>query len=209
MADAGEAQGPFWAEFRALLSKDEIPESLYENLVSYAQERAVTYEEFYYLLSRYPFLDIHHPDGYAPLEQRQPVIIKAKSGWDILDYGDRLRTSPGLFMYGAYSKSGRRQADDDGDSGGGDWVKSTGTLVQQFADTAYEVIALAIHKGWPAAQVYSGFYGMIRAAWIAAESKHFLLQGFDPTVNDKVINGWVTKLLPNKLKALDRLYLTR
>ena len=75
-----------------------------------------------------------------------------------------------------------------------------GTLVQQMADTALEVILLAIKKDWPAAHVYSGFYGMIRAAWIAAERYQFPLMGFEPTANDEVVKTWVNKLSDKRLE---------
>src|SRR5579864_6479564 len=92
----------FWDTFRDILNKKEIPESLYEEMFKMTAERPVNYEEFYYLLSRYAFLDIHHSEGSKPLSGRLPVrTIKAKTGWTIKDYGDRICTSPGRLMYGS------------------------------------------------------------------------------------------------------------
>lgn len=183
----------FWDSFRGILDKKEAPDSLYEEMYKMAAERPATYEEFYHLLSRYAFLDIHHPDGFKPLTGRLPNrTIKAKSGWIIKDYGDRIQTSAGRLMYGSYLDEGKE-------------VKGIGTLVQQYADTAFEVIALAISNGWPSAQVYSGFYGMIRAAWIAADSQKFKLLGFEPTASDEVVKSWVQKLLSKKMEAITKL----
>jgi hypothetical protein len=180
----------FWDNFREILKSEEM--------FKMASERPTTYEEFYYLLSRYAFLDIHHPDGFKPMGGRLPIrTIKAKSGWIIQDYGDRICVSAGRLMYGPYlGKDGVE-------------VKSIGTMTQQMADTASEVIAIAISHGWPAAQVYSGFYGMIRAAWIAADSQKFQLIGFEPSASDEVVKNWVQQLLSKKMEAIEKLKMKR
>src|SRR5688572_16164327 len=85
----------YWEAYKSRQIKEGVPDTLYDDLVKNAIDRAITYEEFYYLLSQHPFLDIHHPDGFTPLSGRTPKSVTAQSGWTIQDYGDRLRTSAG------------------------------------------------------------------------------------------------------------------
>ena len=184
----------FWEHTREMLDRGDIPSgSFYEKLTRQASSRAITYEEFYYLLGRFPSLVVRHPDIADFPENQKPITIRSRSNWDILDYGDWVATAPGKLLWGAYR---------EGNAENQQIIKGSGTLVQQYVDAAYDVMALVADKGWPAAQVVHGFYGMIRAAWIASESLQFRLEGFSPTVNDQVVLSWVTHLLDARQKDI-------
>jgi len=203
----------FWEHTREMLNRGEIPGGeFYQKLTSQARSRAVTYEEFYYLLGRYPALVVRNVEAEDFPHHRKPQIIKSRSHWDILDFGNWIATSPGRLLWGAYSEytekgerpvaeaTGRYEPETSNNTGAQRVIKGTGTLVQQYVDSAYDVMALAVEKDWPAAQIIHGFYGMIRAAWIAAEGLRFRLEGFTPTVNDQVVLSWVTQLLDKRQK---------
>lgn len=186
----------FWEHTREMLDRGEIPGGeFYEKLANQATSRAITYEEFYYLLGRFPALVICHPDAESSPYTRNPRIIKSRSGWEIKDFGDWLCTSPGRLLWGPYSEG----SPDDYQR---EFVKGSGTLVQQYVDAAYDVISLAVEKNWPGAKIRHGFYGMIRAGWIAAEALQFHLDGFAPTVNDQVVLSWVRQLLDKRQKEV-------
>ncbi|MFU8797505.1 MAG: hypothetical protein ACNA7Y_02250 [Gammaproteobacteria bacterium] len=185
----------FWQKFEASLN----PEYLTE-LTAIAGEKSIRYEEFYYLLSRYPYLDLQHSAGSQPLAERPLRILSVKGGWDIQDFGDRIRTSPGRFLYGGY-RVRHSQDDEEGESTGG-VIQPQGALTQQMIDMAEEMIALAMEKGWPEVDVVGGFYGMIRAAWVAAAIQDYKIVGFEPSENDAVVEVWVRRLLDKKKQKL-------
>ena len=140
---------------------------------------AITYPEFYYLLGRYPFLDLHHPADFTSVNGRSPEIISIQGGWEIQDFGDWIKTSPGLVPYEGFN---------------------------QMLDMAEEMILLAIAKGWPAVYVDGGFYHMVRAAWVAAGLLDFPFEGFDPSYSDLRVRLLVERLLTERVRRLrDRL----
>lgn len=186
----------FWEHTREMFKRGEVPGGeFYEQLNRQAVSRAITYEEFYHLLGRFPALVVRNIDVEQFPERVEPNVIKSSSGWDILDFGDWVCTSPGRLIWGAYRDG---PADDEQ----APIIKGNGTLVQQFVDVAYDVMALAVEKGWPAAYVVHGFYGMVRAAWIAAEGLSYHIEGFSPTVNDRVVLTWVNQLLDKRQKEV-------
>lgn len=206
----------FWEHTREMLNRGEIPGGeFYQKLTTQATSRAVTYEEFYYLLGRFPALVVRNTAVESFRYHHKPDIIKSRSHWDILDFGDVIATSPGRLLWGAYKADIEEDSKQQGAEGAGHFhpensssaaaqniIKGTGTLVQQYVDAAYDVMTLAVEKGWPAAQIIHGFYGMIRAAWIAAQGLQFRLEGFMPTVNDQVVLTWVTQLLDKRQKEV-------
>lgn len=186
----------FWEQTRDMFDKGEIPGGeFYQQLHAQATTRGVTYEEFYYLLSRYPALIIRNVESPDLPNMREAEVIKSTSGWDIIDCDGWLLSSPGKLLWGAY-REGADEASAE--------KKGVGTLTQQAVDTAYDMIILAQEKGWPSAHVVHGFYGMIRAAWIAAESLSFNLEGFTPTINDQVVQSWVAQILDDKKKIVQQ-----
>ncbi len=151
-----------------------------------AAQRPITPEEIYYLLSKYAYIKVHHPDGFKPTAGRTPTITHVKGGWDLYDYGDLVAVCPGEYLHGA-----REGKEND----------MTGTAVNQMKETANALVGVCVDKGWPSAVVLNGFYGMVRAFWIGAESKNFPILGFTPTQDDRVINAWVNTVTPEALTA--------
>jgi hypothetical protein len=154
-------------------------------------ERPLTPLEFYYLLSCYPYLEICDVD-YPYIEPgKKPKVFLAKNGWPVFDYGSVLCSG----VYELFARPDGKipqllevEDGDGGDEGG------NGTVVNQYTDAAFLLIDLAMEKGWKAAEVISGFYPMQRMAWIASTLKGYLLKGFDPTPEDRVVQVWVEKL---------------
>jgi hypothetical protein len=213
MSAMSEDDLSFWHKFQDSLEQkgdnSTVPADriFREELAAATQGKPLRYEEFYYLLSRYPYLDLHHPDGFA--QNTTPKIITLKGGWDIQDFGDRIRTSPGRFLYGAYNPAAVDEDGDDGSDGskggksGGDGIlRPQGGLTEQMIDMADEMILLAMEKEWPEAVVLGGFYGMIRAAWVAADVQEYKVTGFEPSESDAVVNAWVRQLLAEKQKKM-------
>ena len=171
-------------------------------------ERELTVEEFYYLTSCYPYLEICDTDYPFIDDGSKPKIIEMDNGWRIFDFKSVLVSgnSELLQRERTYPKPGRSlppgifldDEEDDDDGGGG-----VGTIVKQYADVAEKMIALAIEREWKAAEVISGYYPMQRLAWIAAREKEYRLKGFDPTAEDFVVAGWVEKLNEKKLYTPD------
>ena len=66
-------------------------------------------------------------------------------------------------------------------------------MQQQIIETAKELMEMA--KGrWDSAKILEGFYGMKRAAWVAASLKGVKLDGFEPTEDDQVVYNWARTL---------------
>jgi len=191
-----------------------------------AIDRPITHEEFYYLLSKYPYLEICDAK-LTDIEPSNPLMKrKAKTGWIIHDYGNILRVAqselasllqyginpsatPGLLSGkpteeggegGEGGETGKGGEGGEGDEGLGE-LKPLGTIVAQFVKTAEELIGIAQSR-WDGAQIIGGFYGMQRAAWVMAEIEEYELKGFDPTAEDKVVYYWVKQLLKKKKKGL-------
>ncbi|CAM4388858.1 MAG: hypothetical protein LEGION0398_MBIBDBAK_01143 [Legionellaceae bacterium] len=180
----------FWEQTREMFDKGEAPDAkFYETLTKQASARGVSYDEFYYLLSRFPSLVIRNIEGNSI--HKEPIIIKSRSNWDIQDYGDVIATSAGRFLWGSYT---------DGTPDNPKLHQSTGTLTQQFIDTAYDVMVLAKKKEWIGIHLIHGFYGMVRAAWIASTELELDFNGFYPSSSDYVILSWVNNLLDKRQK---------
>lgn len=155
-------------------------------------DREITSQEFYYLLSLYPYLEICDADYPYLDEGTVPKVINLKNGWQVFDFGSVLCAS----RYELFCRPIAAPLQEEGEGGkqGGD-----GTIVKQYSDAAFEMIQLAIQKGWSAAEIVSGFYPMQRIAWIAANEKNYSLKGFEPTPEDYVVQSWVTRIREGKL----------
>jgi hypothetical protein len=164
-------------------------------------DRDLTQLEFYYLLSRYPYLELYNRDVLQPAIQPAPQFKKAKSGWIIYDYGDVICSAGAELpikeirrLYKTLLKetpsSGELRKDEEEGEGG------RGTLQAQTVKTAYEMIQIAYTR-WQQVGIVDGFYGMKRAAWVAAKRFGKNLEGFSPSAEDKVVLYWANKLTPN------------
>lgn len=150
-------------------------------------EREISAKEYYYLLSRYPYLEICNTD-YPYIDRgSKPTVTKAKNGWPIYNYGN-------VIASGCYELLGILYGQEEDDDEGGH-----GTIVQQYTDVAYAMVALAIELGWPAVDIVSGFYPMQRMAWIAAELADYKLHKFDPSFEDYAIKNWESARRAGKL----------
>lgn len=161
-------------------------------------ERPITPQEFYYLLSCYPYLIVCNAD-YPYIDQgKKPIITQAKNGWPIFNFNNVIYAGSNILfaeLNGKGKLSVKQKEDDEG---------GNGTIVKQFSDVAYEVMALAKQLGWPMIEIVSGFYPMQRMAWIAASEHNYEVKGFEPSVEDEVVRSWVTKLHKGKLYPTEK-----
>ncbi len=158
--------------------------------VSNIFERDITPQEFYYLMSRYPYLELCDADYPFIDKGTKPKIITAETtGWKIYNYGTVLAVGSHELVAMMRAKENK----DDDDEGG------TGTIVQQYSETAMEMVALAKKQGWRMAEIVAGFYPMQRMAWIAGEMQDYALKGFDPGREDYVVLHWVSQIKKGKL----------
>jgi hypothetical protein len=148
--------------------------------------RKITQEEYLYLLSRYPFIEVCDDENRFLDNSKLPKRIVAKNGWQIFDYGNAMFASGNEFLNLAHRK---QKALEEGEDEGGN-----GTIVQQFTDVAFLVIQLAKERGWNAINLLNGYYPMLRMAWIAAEIAGIKVENFEPTVEDYVVYNWVDKM---------------
>lgn len=170
------------------LAEGKVPEA--SELAKEALTRPITHNEFYYLLSRHPYLEIGDSAGSAPKAGRAPETKTTKTGWVVQDYGDCIVTGPGRLVFGRYV--GLTEEEDE-EGGGGAGLTDQGTLQQQIIETAKELIEMAQGR-WDKASILKGFYGMKRAAWVAAGLKDYGLSGFEPTEEDQVVYNWARTL---------------
>lgn len=135
-----------------------------------------------YLAEHWQFLQVVESSGTRePLEK--PEIIEAKSGWEIINWGDAMATSPGKLLFGGgYFRVSSGDGDDD-EGGGGIVNPKKGTFVKQAFDSAAEIIQLAKAKGWKGVQIVDGHPNMQRAAWVEACRIGVRLDGYTPDVD--------------------------
>jgi hypothetical protein len=148
--------------------------------------RPVTQQEYLYLLSRYPFIELcNHENNYLDLST-PPQVIVADNGWYIFDYGNALFASGNEYLNASYRK---RKEEETGEAQGGH-----GTIVQQFSDIAFLLIDMIEARAWGGIDFLTGYYPMLRMAWIAAELKSLEYYYFEPSVEDYVVYNWVSKI---------------
>ena len=147
------------------------------------EARATTPGDVLYVLNQCPFLQIVNAD-YSTYGEVNFKVHRAKSGWDIHDYGDALSVSLGELLYGG-KRSEKEDDDEGGDSGiGGLDGKGTGTIVKQAVDTTIEMVQMAIDRGWGGLLLIDGHPLMQWAAWMDSYDKGFILQGYEATQQD-------------------------
>ena len=162
-------------------------------------DRELTRTEFLYLLSRYPFLELcDHENPYLD-ETKMPEVIIADNGWRIFDYGNAIFTSGCEWTNAEYRA---QKQEETGEEGGGD-----GTLVKQYSDVAFLIIDLISKKGWNGIDFLTGYYPMLRIAWIAAEMKGLKVHHFEPSIEDYVVYNWVSKLKNGTFYPTDKPFL--
>lgn len=159
-------------------------------------ERSVTPQEFYYLLSCYPYLTICNADYPYIDSGTKPTITYAKNGWPILNFNSVICAGSNILFAELNGKKPLSKQDED--EGG------NGTIVKQYSDVAYEAMALAHQLGWPTIEILSGFYPMQRMAWIAAMENNYSIKGFDPSIEDEVVRNWVMKMHKGKLYPTEK-----
>jgi len=163
-----------------------------------ALTRPITEDEIYWVLSRWPYLELcdsREPEDVKPAKAVR--VTETAVGWKVHDYGNILRTSQNemLSIKQFEILSGTPGIDEEDEEGGGlGELTRDGTIVQQMVDVAAELIALAKERGWPAVRIMRGFYGMQRAAWVAAQMQEYKLEGFEPGPEDRVVYSWAKRL---------------
>lgn len=156
-------------------------------------ERELLDAEKQYILSRYPYVVISNFDT----EETHPTILfernRMQNGWPILDYGDHLISGCNELMAYLINQEGITDdydgEDDEDDDGGKTGRGRYGTIVQQYTDVAFELVRMAILKGWSGIRVGDGYYSMSRMVWVACEIAQFHCS-FKPTAEDFVVRNW-------------------
>lgn len=160
-------------------------------------EREITPQEFYYLLSCYPYLEICDANNPYIDETKPPEIYHSRVGWTVVDYGSVLITGACEYSARSLARLRRQHLEEEGESG--DDVSGGGTIVRQFSEATFDLINIAQNeKKWKATEIVSGYYPMQRMAWIAANEVKLPLKGFSPTAEDRVVQNWVMKLRDRK-----------
>ncbi len=135
-------------------------------------------EDILYLADQWQFLQVVELSGEKAAYEN-PRIIQLNSGWDLIDYGNAMATSPGKYMFGSGRFRSRNDDDDDGgESGGG----GHGTIVKQSFDSACELIQLAQNNNWKGVLIIDGHPNMQRAAWMEAVKIGVRLDGYTADV---------------------------
>lgn len=170
-----------------------------EGKVASVFDREITPQEFYYILSCYPYLEICDADyPYIDDKVEPKITIHENTNWKIIDYGSVLATGACELLTKKYRKPGGARAQVEAEAEVEE-QEGSGTIALQYQDMAELMINLAMEKGWSRAEIISGFYPMQRIAWILAEEKGYTLKGFDATPEDVVVQGWITRLRQGKL----------
>lgn len=132
-----------------------------------------------YLLEQWQFLQVVESGGQIP-PRETPEIRTAKSGWQIIHFGDAMATSPGKWIFRGGYFQWTENEDDEGD--GGIVNPKKGTIHKQSFDTACELIQLAQEFNWRGVQIVDGHPHMQRAAWIEACRIGVRLDGYTPDI---------------------------
>ncbi|MDP1573305.1 MAG: hypothetical protein Q8L78_00025 [Coxiellaceae bacterium] len=132
-----------------------------------------------YLAEQWQFLQVVESGGHVP-PLPEPQIITAKSGWNIINFGDAMATSPGKWIFRGGYFQWTENKDDEGDGSGGIVNPGKGTIHKQAFDSACEIIQLAKEFGWRGVQVVDGHPNMQRAAWVEACRIGVRMDGFVP-----------------------------
>lgn len=187
----------------------ELPLELLEEVIA----RPISQAEIDHLQQIHAYLII--TDGSKPVyEPTGPAtLVRASSGWLIHDHGNYLSASAGLYAYGFHPDVLKQKAindPDEEDEGGSrrrevkiDYSQ-TGTIVQQIADTARDMVGL-IQNRWPCVKILEGFPAMQRMAWVVAQLNEYSVVDFDPSIADRVVLEWARRNGADKLRLRDLL----
>lgn len=144
--------------------------------------RPVTPEEVQWMLDHSPYLQIVSANGGEPANME--LVSGGLSNWSIINYGDAMSSSPGLFMFDRYSAD---HLDDDDGGDGGCLNPGRGTIINQAYLATRDMIALAKKLGWTGIHVVGCHRMMGRFAWIEAEKDGMSFSGFEPDATDQRI----------------------
>lgn len=152
----------------------------------------VTPEEVENILRRYAFVQIINPEALG--ENEELKLIRSKSGWMILDYGNAMSASPGemLFDHGTYkvAKDGTMERVCSG----------LGTNTLQIIATAADMVRRAKEeRHWQLVHVVEGHPLMAWAIWKAAQDLQLPITGFEPSKEDEAKYQRILKYCPNTL----------
>lgn len=189
----------------------ELPLELLEEVIT----RPISQAEIEHLQQIHAYLVI--TDGSKPVyEPSGPAtLVRASSGWLIHDHGNYLTASAGLYAFGYHPDVLKQKAindpDEEDEEGGGsgrraeaiDYSK-TGTIVQQIADTARDMIGLVEHR-WSSVKILEGFPAMQRMAWVVANLNEYPVVDFEPDMADRVVLEWARRNGADKLRLKDLL----
>lgn len=136
--------------------------------------REITAEELAYLQQQRSYAQILNPAAMG--EYTEINIIRIKSGWIVLDYGNAMTTSPGelIFTDAQYMR---------GENGNLERIcTGLGTRIKQIIDTAAEMVTIAKEKeGWEQIQIISGEELMSWAIWKAGQDLEVEILGYTPS----------------------------
>lgn len=157
----------FWDELKKLEQGDEWA------VIKTALTRPVTSVEIAHVLRNYAYLEMSDASVYElkSIDLAQLKFITSKSGWLIHDHGSVLRASPGKMLYHSHNAF-----EDDGAGGGAG--AGYGTIVQQYVDTARDMLTIAQSR-WLGARILSGYRPMQFAAYLIAQASHYILEGIE------------------------------
>ncbi len=155
----------------------------------------VSNKDVLYFAERWQFLQVVESSGTKE-SLENPEIIEAKSGWNVIYYGNAMATSPGkwIFRGGYFQWTTNRDDDDDDGSGGNKGIMNPGkgTFYKQAFDSACAIIQIAQEKGWGGVQIVDGHPNMQRAAWIEACRIGVRLDGYQADIGAEKIRRRVT-----------------
>jgi hypothetical protein len=156
----------FWDELQKLEELDEWGKIA--NIAKQAMTRPITSAELEYILRNYAYLEIGDANlsEYPPIKPDALRLVKSASGWTIHDHGSVLRAAPGKMFYRS------NDPDKDGEGGG------NGTVVQQFVDTARDMLTIAQNR-WLGARILGGYRPMQFAAYLIAQASNYILEGIE------------------------------
>ena len=161
------------------LSHPELEEMMRKYGIDIYSFRDIKIQDLYYLLSKWPFLQIANAELRLADLQPEVQFVEAGSGWLIHDYGDALSSSPGRFLLGnLFAEDEEGEGDPVLDKAG------VGTIVNQAFVTATQMVEIAKQQGWQAVQFIDGHPLMARAAWIQAEHLGMKMTNFEPSKDD-------------------------
>jgi hypothetical protein len=148
--------------------------------------RPLSQEEFYYLLSLYPYITVcDHNNAFIGPDEI-PKRLKTENGWNMFVY------ESAVCLGTNYLAAERFQIEND--------VKGLGTLSKQGMDAVTEMIEyIKANKQWETLEIVFGYYPLQRMVWIICTIFGYPVTGFDPRVEDEVVRRWLEKIRKRQL----------